>query len=432
MPKGNQRDPNMDIIEQLLQDTPLPRLARIRQSFPASDVADVAGALRQQLAKPGVLDAIKPGMRIAVAVGSRGVAEIPTLTRVTVEEIRKRGGQPFIVPAMGSHGGATDEGQRDVLANLGVTEASAGCDIRSSMEVVELGRLENGLPVYMDKLAFGADGIVVINRVKPHTAFRGPCESGMVKMITIGLGKQKGAESCHAYGIGQTAEHILAMSAISLARSPILFGIGTIENAYDRIAKIVAVPAGQLVETDQAMLIEAKANMPRIMFDRFDVLIVDRMGKDISGDGMDPNITGRYPTPYASGGPVIAKIVVLDLTEATHGNAIGMGAAEFTTRKLADKIDFKKTYANALTATVVTSSRTPVVLDDDCQAIRAAMKTCTVRDLDQARVVRIRDTLHLGEIFVSQAMLPEARANPAIEILSPAVEVQFDSAGNLL
>jgi hypothetical protein len=388
--------------------------------------------LRDQLAKPGVIDTVKAGMRIAIGIGSRGVAGIPTLARVTVEEIRKRQGLPFVVPAMGSHGGATAEGQRDVLASLGVTEETIGCEIRSSMEVVEIGRLENGLPVYMDKFAYAADGIVVINRVKPHTAFRSQIESGMVKMITIGLGKQKGAESCHAYSFKYMAEHILAMSAISLSRTPILFGVGTVENAYDGIARIVAVPANELVETEKGMLAEAKANMPKFMFDQFDVLIVDQIGKEISGDGMDPNITGRYATPYASGGPDINKIAVLDLSDRTHGNANGMGAADFITRKLANKINFQMTYANGLTSTVVTPTRMPMVLDNDRDAILSAVKTCNARDLAQARVVRIKDTLHMGEIFISASMLTEARANPAIEVISSPADLIFDRAGNLL
>jgi hypothetical protein len=420
----------VDIVKQLLQGVPLPRLARIRQIFPANDVADVAGTLRDQLDKPGVIDTVKPGMRIAVGVGSRGVAEIPTLARVTVEEIRKRGGEPFIVPCMGSHGGATAEGQRDVLASLGVTEATVGCAIRASMEVVEIGRLDDGLPVYVDQFAHAADGIVVINRVKPHTAFRAANESGMVKMLTIGLGKQKGAESCHAYGYKHFAERLLAMSAVSLARLPVLFGVGTVENAYDRIGRIVAVPADQLVETDRALLVEAKAAMPRFLFDAFDVLIVERIGKEISGDGMDPNITGRFLTRYASGGADIAKIAVLDLSEPTHGNAIGMGAADYITRKLVDKVDFAMTYANALTATVIV--RMAMVLDDDRDAILAAMKTCNAPDLARARVVRIKDTLHMSEIAVSEAMLAEARSNSAIEILSEPADLVFDAAGNLL
>jgi hypothetical protein len=371
-------------------------------------------------------------MRIAIAVGSRGVAEIPTLTRVTVEEIRRRGAHPFIVPAMGSHGGATGEGQTDVLANLGVTEASAGCEILSSMEVVELGRLPAGLPVYMDKYAYEADGIVVINRVKPHTAFRGPCESGVVKMITIGLGKQKGAESCHAYGFGVAAEFIPAMAQITLAKTPILFGIATVENAYDRIAKIVAIPAGELIETDQALLLEAKACMARICFDPIDVLIVDRIGKDISGDGADPNITGRYPTPFASGGANASKMVILDLTEVSHGNANGVGHAEFTTRKLVNKIDFPTTYANCLTSTVAIPGKLPIILEDDRDAILAALKTCNAQDLSKARVVRIKDTLHVGEIYVSESMLAEAATKAEIEVIGSPAEMVFDASGNLL
>ena len=422
----------MDIIKELLQGVPLPKMAKIWQSFPAPEIADVPAALREQLAKPGVINTVKPGMRVAIGVGSRGVAGIPTLTRVTVEEIRKQGGVPFIVPAMGSHGGATAEGQREVLTSLGITEAAVGCEILSSMDVVEIGRLDNGLPVYIDKFAYEADGIVVICRVKPHTAFRGKCESGMVKMITIGLGKQKGAESCHAHSFKHMGENILAMSAISLARTPILFGVASIENAYDRIAKIIATPAAELVETDSAMLIEAKANMPKFLFDRFDVLIVDQVGKEISGDGMDPNITGRYSTPYASGGPEIARLVVLYLTEGTHGNAVGMGTADCITRKMFDKIDFKKTYANSLTSTVTSCIRVPMVLDDDRDAILAAIKTCNARTAADARVVRVKDTLHMGEISISASMLPEAKANPNIKILSPLYDLIFDDAGNLL
>jgi hypothetical protein len=423
----------MDIVKQLLQGVPLPRMVKVRQNFPVSEIKDVPAGLREQLGKAGVGDRIKPGMRIAIAVGSRGVAEIPTLARVTVEEIKRRGGHPFIVPGMGSHGGATAEGQKDVLANLGVTEASAGCEILSSMEVVELGRLPVGLPVYMDKYAYGADGIVVINRVKPHTAFRGPNESGVAKMITIGLGKQKGAESCHAYGFGVAAEFIPAMARITLAKAPILFGVATVENAYDRIAKIVAMPASELIATDAALLLEAKAGMARICFaDPIDVLIIEQIGKDISGDGADPNIMGRYPTPFASGGPKVSKMVILDLTEATHGNANGIGHAEFTTRKLVNKIDFPMTYANCLTSTVAQPGKLPIILDDDRDAILAAMKTCNARDLTQARVVRIKDTLRIGEIYISESMLAEAARTPEIEVIGSPAEMVFDAAGNLM
>ncbi|HEY3426462.1 MAG TPA: lactate racemase domain-containing protein [Negativicutes bacterium] len=422
----------MSIIQELLKDVPIPRMVKVHQKFDAPEVTDVPATLREQLAKPGVGDRIKPGMSIAIAVGSRGVADIPVLTRVVVEEIKKRGGKPFVVPAMGSHGGATAEGQEMVLANLGVTAETVGCPIKSSMEVVEVGRLDNGLPVLIDKNAYQADGIVVINRVKSHTAYRGPCESGIAKMITIGLGKQKGADSCHAYSFKYMAEHVVEMAKIKIARTNILFGIGTIENAYDRIASIVAVPAENLIETDQQMLVEAKIRMPKILFDQMDVLIVTQIGKDCSGDGMDPNITGRYPTPYASGGPDIAKLVVLDLTEATHGNANGMGPGDFTTRKLFNKIDFEATYTNALTSTVCTPIRIPMILDTDKEAIKAAIKTCNNRNILQARVVIIKDTMHLGEVYISEAMLAQAQDNPNITIIGELAEMKFDSDDNLL
>ena len=283
----------MDIIKSLLQEVVLPRMVKIRQTFPAAEISDVPAALCEALSQSGQLDRIQPGMRIAIAVGSRGVDQIPVLVGVTVAELKKRGAEPFVIPAMGSHGGATADGQAEVLDHLGVTEEAVGCPIVSSMEVVEISRLANGLPVFIDKHAFEADGIVLINRVKPHTAFRGPNESGLAKMIAIGLGKQKGAETCHAYGFKHMAAHVPAVALETIAKAPILFGIGTVENAYDHVAKIVVAGADELIEIDKKLLVEAKAAMPRIPFSPIDALVIDEIGKDISGDGMDPNITGR-------------------------------------------------------------------------------------------------------------------------------------------
>jgi hypothetical protein len=299
------------------------------------------------------------------------------------------------------------------------------------MEVVEIGRLANGLPVYMDKQAYQADGIVVLNRVKPHTAFRGNNESGIVKMLTIGLGKQKGAEACHAYSFKYMAEHIVAMAEQILATNKILFGIATVENAYDQIIKIVAAAPEDFIDIDRQLLVEAKANMASLPFKQIDVLILDRIGKDISGDGMDPNITGRYPTPYASGGPDIAKMVVLDLTERTHGNANGMGTADFATRRLVNKTNFSMTYANGLTSTVVGPTHMPTILECDRDALQAAIKTCNARDYKQARVVRIADTLHLGELQISEALLAEVMAMPGVTLIHEPVDLKFDEEGNL-
>ena len=421
----------MNIIKELLKDVPLPKMVKIRQTFNADEILDVSAALSAALVESGQLAQIRPGMNIAIAAGSRGVAQIATLVRTTVAEVKKLGANPFVVPAMGSHGGATGARQAEVLAHLGITEEYVGCPIVSSMEVVEISRLPNGMPVYIDKNAYQADGIIVINRIKPHTAFRGPNESGLVKMITIGLGKQKGAESCHAYGFKYMHDLIPAMAKEMLQLAPIMFGIATVENAYDHVAKIVVAGAAELIETDRQLLIEAKAAMPRIEFSPIDVLVIDEIGKDVSGDGMDPNITGRYPTPYPTGGPEVSKMVVLDLTEKTGGNANGVGTADFTTKRLVNKTDFQALYANGITSTVVRPNAIPMTLDCDLDAIRAAVKTSNALDLSKIRLVRIKNTLQLGEIMISEAMLPDALSLANVTVCSEPFEMQFDDLGNL-
>jgi hypothetical protein len=413
----------MKIIEELLRDIPLPRMVKIRQHFHAPEIGDVAKAVRQAIHDANVLPRIVAGDRVAIAVGSRGIADIPVMVREVVRLVRSQGGHPFIVPAMGSHGGATAEGQLDVLRQLGVTEPFIGAPIVSSMDVVEVGRLPNRLPIYTDKHAFEADKVIVINRIKPHTAFRGPVESGLLKMITIGLGKQKGADAAHAYSFKHMAEFVPAMAKAVLAKVPVIFGLATLENAYDRPAKIVAVPAEKLEEAEPELLLEAKALMPKILFSPIDVLVVDEIGKDISGDGMDPNITGRYATPYASGGPEITRIVVLGLTDKTHGNANGIGAADATTRKAFEAIEWEKGYANALTSTVTSLVKVPMILETAELAVKAAVKTCNIFDLTKVRLVRIPNTLHLKEIWISESLLPDARRNKDVDILSAPLTV---------
>jgi hypothetical protein len=419
----------MGILQDLVKDIPIPRMVRVKQSFPSDRLTNLEEALANQWQK--VEHLIQPGMEIAIAVGSRGVDRIVDLTRLTVEMVKRRGGVPFIVPSMGSHGGATAEGQVAVLRHLGVTEESVGAEIRSSMEVVQVGSLPNGLPVYMDKYASRADGIIVINRVKPHTAFRGRVESGLLKMISIGLGKQKGAEACHQLGFGHMAENVPAMAKLLMEKMPILFGVATVENAYDKVAKVAVVPAAQIEQEEVELLKEAKRLLPKIMFDRIDVLVIDEIGKNISGDGMDPNITGRYPTPYAHGGPEVNKMVVLDLTDETEGNANGVGTADFTTRRLVDKMDLEKTYANGLTSTVVAPTKIATTMANDREAIQAAIKTCNILNFHEVKLVRIKNTLELGEIEISEALLEQAKANPDVEILTEPFHWEFDRNGNL-
>ncbi|MBM7551609.1 lactate racemase domain-containing protein [Thalassobacillus pellis] len=415
----------MDNVNKLVQDISLPRMIKVRQMFDDTEIFDVAGEVRKQIQEAGVLPLISEGDQVAIAVGSRGVADLPILTREVVQAVKSAGGSPFIVPAMGSHGGATAEGQINVLEQLGVIEDVIGAPIRSSMDVVEIGSLPNGLPIYTDKNAYEADKIIVINRIKPHTAFRGPVESGLMKMITIGLGKQKGAEAAHSYGFKYMAEHVPEMAKIVLNKAPIIFGLGTIENAYDRPTKIVAIPAEKMFEAEPKLLSEAKNLMPSILFDKADVLVVDELGKDISGDGMDPNITGRFATPYASGGINAKRVVVLSLTEKTHGNANGIGLADITTKKVYESIDLAQGYANALTSTVVDTVKVPMFLETGELAVKAAIKTCNAFDLSKVRLIRISNTLHIKDIWISESMLSEAEKREDMEVLTKPHELDL-------
>jgi hypothetical protein len=421
----------MSILQELLQHIPIPPMVRIRQKFDASRLEYPEETLRLELGKPGAIDQIRPGQQVAVAVGSRGIANIALLTKTTVDAIKAAGAHPFLVPCMGSHGGATAGGQTDVLIHLGITEEAMGAPIRSSMEVIQIGQLLNGLPVYVDRLASEADAIVVINRVKPHTAFRGKIESGVMKMIAIGLGKQKGAEACHQLGFKYMADHVRLMANLMLEKLPIIFGVALVENAYDQTCRIEVLPAAQIEEREEQLLIEAKGRLPRILFDNIDVLVIDYIGKNISGDGMDPNVTGRYPTPYAYGGPEVSKMVVLNLTYETNGNANGVGTADFTTKRLVAQTNWEATYANGLTSTVCAPTKTATTLDNDLLAIQAAVKTCNILDYQQCKLIRIRDTLHLGEIEISINLLDEALRHPDIEVLTEAYELTFDEEGNL-
>lgn len=407
----------MNVIEELVKGVQIPKMIKVRQNFYAPEVPNVIEAVHQTINEAGVLSRITNGDSVAIAVGSRGIADIPILTREVVKAVKSAGGKPFIVPAMGSHGGSTAEGQREVLEKLGVTENFIEAPIKSGMDVVELGRLPKGLPVYLDKHAYEADKIIFIARIKPHTAFRGPHESGLAKMITIGLGKQKGADAAHSYSFKYMAEHVPAMAKVTLEHAPIIFGLGTIENAYDRPAKIVAVPAEKIFDLEPALLLEAKSLMPRLLFNSLDVLVVDELGKDISGSGMDPHITGRYPTPYASGDQQTNKIVVLDLTEQTHHNANGIGLADITTKKVFEKTAFHKGYANALTSLVTDVVKFPMFFETPELAVKAAIKTAAVVDQNKARIVRIKNTLQIKELYISECLLEEAIQNEKIEIL---------------
>lgn len=420
-----------EILHHLLDPVVIPPLAlvRYRQETPPA-LPDVARALLDEMQAGRMEDRIRPGERIAVAVGSRGINRLPEIVAALVEQLKRCGAEPFIVPAMGSHGGATADGQREVLAHLGITEDRVGAPIQSSMETVVLGQTTDGTPVRLDRLAMDADGIVLVARVKPHTAFHGTYESGMVKMLAIGLGKQAGAATTHARGFGEMAHMVPAMAEVILRRAPIRFALAVLENARDEVFNLRVVPAERIMADEPGLLEEACRAMPRLPYEELDVLVIDQIGKNISGDGADPNVTGRFPTPFADGPPEVNKQVVLDLSDASNRNANGIGTADFTTIRLARKLSLAATYPNALTSTVAGPVKLPMVLPSDRLALAAALLTCNAVSREP-RLLRIRNTLQLGEFWISPALLEEARRDPSQEIVDAAAPIPFDTDGNL-
>lgn len=421
----------MSAIDELLAPIPVPRMVKVRQIFPRPRIENLEEELSRKLKESGTLNGIRKGWKVAVTAGSRGITDMALMLKVLVKEIRAAGGDPFIFPAMGSHGGATAEGQAHMLHTMGVTEEYLGAPIRATMETVQIGTSSNGLPVYLDRFADEADGIVIINRIKPHVAFRGPWESGLMKMITIGMGKQKGADHAHMLGFGKMAETIPAIARVTLAKKNILCAVGILENAYHETARLEVLRAKEIEAREPELLQEAWKLYPRIFFDELDVLILDEIGKDISGTGFDTNIVGRFHTPYASGGPSITRVGVLDITDKSNGNANGLGILDITTRRAYDKFDFEQTYPNALTSTVPASVKLPMVLKNDLQVIQAAIKMSNVADRTAIRMVRVKNTVHLGEIEVSENLAEYARKHPNLEVLGEPYELVFNSEGNL-
>jgi hypothetical protein len=391
-------------------------------------IDDPAADLRGKLDSSGVLQGIAPGARIAIAVGSRGITGQPALVGVLAGAIRAAGGDPFIVPAMGSHGGATGAGQESMLRGMGIGDQAP---IASSMEVEKIGTTKNGLPVFVDTNAWKADGIVVVNRVKPHVGFRGAYESGLMKMLAIGLGKQQGAEICHNLGFGRMAENVPAIGRVVLASGKVLFGVAILENAYHETCRLEVLDPKGIDEQEPALQEQAKSLLPSFPTDRLDVLIIDEIGKNISGTGFDNNVVGRFHTPFASGGPSITRIAALDLTEESHGNANGIGILDFTTQRLFEKMIFEQTYPNSLTSTVPMSVKLPMVLASDLRAVQAAIKTCNIPRWEDVRLARIRNTLSLGQIEVSENVAAEIAGNTDVEIVGRPYDLPFDQSGHL-
>jgi hypothetical protein len=411
-----------------------PNMYRIRQTFEGPAVADIPVAVQAELARVDVVSIIKPGQTVALTAGSRGITNIATIVKATADHLKTIGAKPFVIPAMGSHGGGTADGQLDVLRHYGITEDSMGVPLRASMEVVQIGETPDGLPVWLDKYASEADHIGVINRVKPHTDFSGAIESGLFKMMTIGLGKYHGAQHYHRANVQYGYEHVIrTVGRTVLQHARIAFGLGVVENGYDQTAVIRAVRASEFEATELELQALSKKLAARLPFDFIHLLIVEEMGKNISGTGMDTKVIGRImniiepPPTY----PRILRIYARDLHDDSYGNAMGVGLADFVSRRLVNKIDPTATYINGLTGLSPESARIPITFDTDREAVEAALGTIGLVKPEEARIVRIQNTLLLEELDVSEALLSEVQQRDTLEILWGPKTLMFDRNGRL-
>lgn len=423
-------------VSKLLKDVEIPAMFHARQTFPRETIApeDIPAVVEREIAQPQFSKKIKPGMSIAITAGSRGIRNVDIITKAVVDAVKARGAHPFIVPAMGSHGGATAEGQKNMLAGFGITEEAMGCPIKSSMEVVELGQSSRGKRVVLDKNAYESDGIIVSCRLKPHNAFRGTHESGPCKMMTVGLGKQVGAQTVHSDGMGNIAKNIPTMAEVVLEKAPILFAIPCIENAYDETYKIEAILPESILEREAELLEVAKANMPSLIVGEGDVLVVHEVGKNYSGTGVDPNITGTFSTEYAHGGIQVQRTAFLNLSEISHGNALGCGLASAITAKIFDEMDIEQMYPNCLTSTVLKSACIPCVVATDKEAIQLCIRTCNGIEGKPVRMVYIANSLHIDQIMLSEAYYDDVKAGKyaGVEALDEPAPLEFDADDNVV
>jgi Lactate racemase N-terminal domain len=406
------------------------RLTKIRQRFERNGLHDPLVAVREQLARLDEL--ILPRARIAIAVGSRGIDNLSSIVKEVVAYVRGRGALPFIVPAMGSHGGATAEGQTEVLNAYGISEQAVHAPVHATMEVVELEKGDLPINVFMDRHAYESDGVILVNRIKPHTDFHGRYESGLMKMALIGLGKREGAFAIHQFGVYGLREFIGPGARRVLAEGKILGGVGLVEDAYHRTMVVKVLKPNEMADGEPQLLELARRNMPRLPVKAIDVLVIDRMGKDINGVGMDPNVTGRIGVngEHDPTAPSIGAMIVCDLTDRTQGNAIGVGLADVITRRLYDKIEHDATYANVITSSFLERGKIPIAVESDRKAFEVARRSCGQTANGVERIVRIVDTLHLEDVYVSPAVLDELRDTPSIEIVERDVEM-FTEAGSL-
>jgi len=412
-----------------------PRMARVRQELYREEIPDAARAVNEELRALTLERHVRPGMRIAVTAGSRGIDRIDEVLRACVAFLKGLGAAPFLYPAMGSHGGATAAGQLSILAHYGITEEMMGVPIHAAMAVTEIGVTPRGIPVFLDKIASGADALVVVNRIKTHTKFEGEIESGLFKMMAIGMGKHDGASIYHRAAVAHGMEAIIIDAGrMVLEKCHVLFGLGIVENGVDRLTRLQAIPPEEILAAEKKLLRFSKKVMARIPFDNIDLLIVDEIGKNISGTGMDSKVIGRHRDLIGdfSIHPHPKRIFVRDLTDASEGNATGIGLADFTTDRCAEKVDRQKTAVNCLTALSPEKAALPLSFATDREAIDAALKTVGLRPVPELRVVRIQNTLALENLSVSEGLKTDILENLDTRLMEAFSEMAFNAAGNLM
>lgn len=420
----------MSGITPLVAHATLPRFVRVKQYFPHTELTEeqIIQLISENFHHLEMKERIRPGMRICITAGSRGLSNIVLVLREIVRNVKALGAEPFIIPAMGSHGGATAEGQRSILASYNITEATMGCPIRATMETVVVGET-HGIEVRLDKYADEADGIIVVNRIKAHTGFKGKYESGLMKMMTIGLGKQKGAYIAHSAGNDSMPERICYIGSEMVKRRNVILGVGLMENAFDKTYKVAFVPGERIPDEEPALLEEAKATMGKIFLDSCDVLVLQQIGKNFSGGGMDPNVVGRSHLPI---GIRSERMAIFDLSKESHGNATGMGRADVSTMKFFHKVSFDDTYPNAVTDHDSSVYKIPMIADNEREAVQIAMAICLNIDFERPRIIILKNSLEIEDILISEAMIPEAMAREELTIVGDPFYLEFDGNGDML
>ena len=417
----------MGVVKELLQDIQIPQFYKVYNKMDDTHIEDVAQAVRDALKREGTLDRIKPGTTVCFPGASREIANSVIILRTIAEEIKRVGATPYIVPGMGSHGGATAEGQRAILEHYGITEEACGCEIHATMETGHVGYSAEGLEVRLDAFALSCDYIIPVGRIKPHTDFHGPFESGIMKMLAIGLGKQYGASICHERGFGEMHINVPSFGRTCLANANIPFAIGIVENAFHQTHTIAAIPNECVEAEEPELLLLAKKLMASIPFEKMDVLMLEQIGKEISGDGMDPNVVGRGYDYRAK--PFLHRIGVLGLSPKTGGNFNGIGNADATTRRMFNRADFEETIPNAITSITVEYLRIPAVLDNDKLCMQFCLRTCPDKGVP-LKVMWTKDSLHMGEFYVSTSLKEEIEANPNLTTDGNVYEIQWDAEDN--